>query len=186
MDGLRVMPADVENQHMVQQRAPGKSLGLGGSSGGGASASKQMQGATPMRRKALGDITNSRSASKQNSSQKDGGGSSQKGAKAMMRASAHPPAKLVFASHVEEVDTASRMAGEEAFSDPALDIDALLSAAGPAEPLSAPIAELSHRPVAFEQEPAAGDEEEELVDMEFDDECPFDAAGDDLAVDFDD
>lgn len=31
MDGLRVMQADVENQHMVQSRGTGKSLGLGGS-----------------------------------------------------------------------------------------------------------------------------------------------------------
>mmetsp|Transcript_51743 Transcript_51743/g.128750 ORF Transcript_51743/g.128750 Transcript_51743/m.128750 type:complete len:184 (+) Transcript_51743:235-786(+) len=183
MDGLRVMSADVENQHMVQQRAPGKAIGLG-NSGGPGTAGKQ-QGATPMRRKALGDITNSRSASKQNSSQKDGGGSSQKGAKAQMRASVHPPAKLVFASTVEEVDTASRMGGEEAFSDPALDIDELLSASGPAEPLAAPLPELTHQPAEFVAAPEE-EGEEELVDMEFDDECPFDDAGAGLAVDFDD
>lgn len=136
-----------------------------------------------MRRKALGDITNSKSASKQ---QQSGGGSSQKGAKVGSRAVVNPPSKLVFPSHVEEVEGASRFAAEENFADPGLDIDLLLSSSGPIEPLSKPLASLSHKPVEFELEAAQSGEaeEEELVDMEFDDDCTFDAP--DIGIDCDD
>ena len=142
-------------------------------------AGAKQQGATPMRRKALGDITNSRSASKQSG----GGGSSQKGAKVASRAAATPLSQPIFPSHVEEVDTMTRFATEDAFSDPALDIDALLSASGPVEPFAKPVAAVSHAPVEFEAEAPAMDVEEEegFADMDFDDESPFGAVGDDIA-----
>jgi len=148
-------------------------------------AGKQQQGFTPMRRKALGDITNSKSASKQQ--QSGGGGSSQKGAKASSRAAVTPSSKLVFPSHVEEVECATRFGGEQEFTDADLDIDALLSASGPLETSAQPLSTILHSAVEFEPEQAAGEregEEEGFVDMEFDDDCAFDAP--DIGIDCDD
>ncbi len=93
------------------------------------SLTAKQQGATPLRRKALGDITNSRaSGPKQNTpSSKQSGG---KGAKVESKAAVAQPAHVHHA-HSEEIEVATRFAAEESYVDPAFDegLDALLNAA---------------------------------------------------------
>mmetsp|Transcript_22960 Transcript_22960/g.54872 ORF Transcript_22960/g.54872 Transcript_22960/m.54872 type:complete len:195 (+) Transcript_22960:233-817(+) len=132
MDGLMI---DVENRASSAMRpAAGKLQGLGGGGGGGLSAQGGAKGLPTPKRRALGDITNSRGNAKTfgTPAGKGGGaglGSSVKGAN-VSKLSVFTPKKV---EAVEEVDTASRMAEPEApFFDPLLDasLGLLLSAEG--------------------------------------------------------